>query len=1353
MGSPFLLAHGLGEPVPDAKTEVEFPKAGEYRVWVRTRDWVAPWNAPGAPGRFQLLIDGVPLNTTFGTEGGRWHWQYGGKVMIDGAVKLALHDLTGFEGRCDAIVFSKDHHWRPPNEATELATFRRRALGLPEEPVESETFDLVVVGGGMAGTAAAVTAARLDLSVALIQDRPVLGGNASSEVRVWPQGHVNQAPFPRVGDVVMELMPDQREDSANGQNGNVFDDDRKMQLTAAEPNITLFMEQRVNEAHADDGSIQWVVCQHVRTAVRTRIRGRMFLDSTGDGAVGFLVNADFDQTDKKHMGASNLWNIKCLCEDEEPLASELQAVCELATFPRCPWAVDLTDKPFPGRESGSKTPEVDAGNKPITLGQWFWESGFDRDPINDMERIRDQNFRAAYGAWDTIKNVEKRYPAHRLNWVAYIAGKRESRRLLGDVILTGDDLRNGKEFKDGCFPCTWGIDTHFPDKRYQQGHEGDEFIARHTHGKGYTYKGPYWVPYRCLYSRNISNLFMAGRDISVTHEALGAVRVMKTTGAMGEIVAMAASLCKKHDCTPREVYASHLDELKSLMEQGAGKPAPQSAALQAKATASSVYADYSAAKAIDGAITNDSRWVSEDTDQPKWLVLRWPHAIDIGGVHIYMGWNQSDPLENFVLQTHVNGQWVDIDSSRIVDNKQPNVAITFDRIIRTDALRLNHTDSGRARVKELVVWPTTDNVPLTGRGLSFTTSPPVAASRFAANDYMKIPTLYLNQSGFNLGKPKRFTAPTLEDGTPFAIRLADQPDSNNLFSGVIDRHIGDFSSFDPDDDSPYVVVAGNQVSVPFQITPWHLERTNYQGLIDFMVDSRHYHGTHTSPHPGNLSYSWRDDHQFAFELHSLVTQFMSNPQAYIRMKRQVSYKQPHDSKLWGALDPYPEDAPDIVKMIHWGADVIVTQELTHEHFKGQLAFFLYAWPALQNWLPEQNYQVVSDFAFRVWEDSYVDREYPYDKTSDHNLLTLRIEIGTTKGESPPGSSIQPNLLMFEVACRKGREDARKYFDAAYRQTEWMVESLDWEDPQTTKGQRMSEWVTMTGLSHFLREYPNDAPQGLRQKIEEWASVVIRRSDNMWDFRRLADQGDWTPSGDKPTMWNEPGNVAGLPAALLSATEHIEDESTRKRLEEIAYAHFDNVFGRNPTGRHFSYDAPREIEGVEHGWFSYYVGGAGQLEKVRYVLDGAPKREHYPYHPEVGNVGHTEGWVNFNTAYNAAFAYLARHETKLRVERTERAVVVTLRAPLNFDFRKPEPVVLDVVTSRGDVERVVLEETTNRSFEHVGQIAIAMGQPIPGNGTLELNSEETVESYYGFGFMKLKANDSAEDVFSGAQQAK
>ena len=169
MGSPYLLAHGLGRPVKDAFTTVRFPAAGTYAVLVRTKDWVAQWKAPGTPGRFQLLINGIALKTTFGTEGAEWHWQRGGTVDVKGDLRLriALHDLTGFEGRCDAILFTTEAGLAPPNAAEAMSRFRRALLGYPEQVEAQGEFDLVVVGGGIAGTCAALSAGRLGLKVAL----------------------------------------------------------------------------------------------------------------------------------------------------------------------------------------------------------------------------------------------------------------------------------------------------------------------------------------------------------------------------------------------------------------------------------------------------------------------------------------------------------------------------------------------------------------------------------------------------------------------------------------------------------------------------------------------------------------------------------------------------------------------------------------------------------------------------------------------------------------------------------------------------------------------------------------------------------------------------------------------------------------------------------------------------------------------------------------------------------------------------------------------------------------------------------------------------------------------------------
>lgn len=566
MGSSYLLAHGLGVPVKDAVTTAKFPAAGSYRVWVRTRNWVAPWDAPGAPGKFQVIIDGKPLAQTFGTIGAEWHWQDGGMVEVGAETKVALHDLTGFEGRCDAVLFTKEAS-PPPNELVALTKFRRAALGLPDAPEDGGAFDLVVVGGGVAGTSAAVSAARNGLSVALIQDRPVLGGNGSSEVRVWPEGHTRQKPFPHIGEIVEEICLPKTPGAGNAKGASVFDDERKLRVVRAEPRITLMTEQRVFAVETAGKSIISVTAQNIRSAKWTKVRGKLFVDCTGDATVGFLAGADYQMSEEGNMGASNLWNVldqadsgqvlKCECKDKDALSMATEAGNVAAPFPRVPWALDLSNKPFPGRDSG----------KISDLGGWFWESGFDKDPIHDIERIRDLNMRAMYGAWDVLKNVDSRYPNHRLGWSAFIAGKRESRRLIGDVVLTAEDFHATKVFPDPAFPCTWHIDVHTPDPKFAGGLKGDEFISTFTHGKEYSYKGPYWAPYRTLYSRNIKNLFMAGRDISVTREALGAVRVMRTCGMMGETVGKAAWIAVRHNTSPRGVYEQHLPLLKELMLQ------------------------------------------------------------------------------------------------------------------------------------------------------------------------------------------------------------------------------------------------------------------------------------------------------------------------------------------------------------------------------------------------------------------------------------------------------------------------------------------------------------------------------------------------------------------------------------------------------------------------------------------------------------------------------------------------------------------------------------------------------------------------------------------------------------------
>ncbi len=579
MGSPYLLAHGLGSPVNNAETTVRFPRDGKYHVWVRTRDWVAPWNAPGSPGRFQLLIDGKPLKTMFGTEGASWHWQGGGTVNIEKeSVVLTLRDRTGFDGRCDAILFSTDHELLLPNEDPEMAVFRRRLLGHPEVAPLAGPYDLVVVGGGMAGCCTAVSAARRGCRVALIQDRPVLGGNNSSEVRVGLSGLIHQQPYPRLGALVDEIGPvghwnlwEARQDPHSTRSQRIFgvidrhpekkvhnagpatnyEDQRKTDIVGAEEDIDLFLSMHVNDVEMDAGRIVSVTAQDIRTGERLKLRAPLFVDCTGDGNLGFLAGADFrvgresrsqtgealapDHSDALVMGTSVQWY-----SVEEK---------ERSTFPDCPWAVQFDDK----------------NCTRSTRGDWDWETGASRDQVTEIEYIRDYALRVTYGNWATLKNhdrYQEEFAKRRLAWVAYIGGKRESRRLMGDVILRQQDIVGQKRFPDACVTTTWTIDLHYPKET--PGYEGEPFrsIARHVSIK------PYPIPYRCLYSRDIRNLMMAGRNISVTHVALGTIRVQRTTGMMGEVVGMAASLCKKFSCDPRDVYEAHWAEFKQRLGEG-----------------------------------------------------------------------------------------------------------------------------------------------------------------------------------------------------------------------------------------------------------------------------------------------------------------------------------------------------------------------------------------------------------------------------------------------------------------------------------------------------------------------------------------------------------------------------------------------------------------------------------------------------------------------------------------------------------------------------------------------------------------------------------------------------------------
>lgn len=321
MGSPYLLAHGMGIPVENAYTHVTLPRRGTWYIYARTYNWTSPWHTGKGPGAYEVMVDGKTVSDELGTTGDAWLWQPAGRFQAEGReVRIELHDLTGFDGRCDALWITNREGDLPPADLESLQAFRRKALKLPKQAPIEKGYDLVVCGGGTAGISAAVAAARLGCRVALINDRPVLGGNNSSEIRVHTSGHINVGPYPRLGDLQREFNPRR---GGNAQPADYYEDQRKQAFVDAEENVTLYAGWHVSDVVMQGSRIQGVVCRNIISGQEKQIEGTLFADCTGDGAVGFLAGADYrmgresrdefgeprapEQADSMTLGSSVMW--------------------------------------------------------------------------------------------------------------------------------------------------------------------------------------------------------------------------------------------------------------------------------------------------------------------------------------------------------------------------------------------------------------------------------------------------------------------------------------------------------------------------------------------------------------------------------------------------------------------------------------------------------------------------------------------------------------------------------------------------------------------------------------------------------------------------------------------------------------------------------------------------------------------------------------------------------------------------------------------------------------------------------------------------------------------------------------
>jgi hypothetical protein len=494
--------------------------------------------------------------------------------------------------------------------------------------------DLAVVGGGIAGCAAAIAASRLGLRVALVQDRPVLGGNASSEIGLLMGGADRDFKHARETGIVEEIDLVNRYHNHEVQWRNSVSD-ATLENLVKESGVVIHLNTHAYSVEMEtDRSIRAVLAVQQSTEKGYRFISDLFVDATGDGSIAALSGAEFrtGSEARREFGES--------LAPEEPsnvtmgstLMFRLKDMGRPVPFVRPHWAYH-----YP------KPEDLPRRIKSLDKHQLWIEYGARRNTISDNMEIREELLKILYGVWDHMKNHGS-YGAenYALSWVGSVPGKRESRRVVGDYVLSQKDVTDPTEYRDAVAYGGWPIDVHNPDGFYSK----SKFLD-YTH-----LEKPYPIPYRCYYSKNIDNLFMAGRVISATHVAHGSIRLIRTCGVGGQAVGTAAYLCRKYGKLPREVGEKHVKELQQLLLKydchipGLRNEDPGDMARRARVTSPSEYEDpasgtvHSAEKVIEGVSRgregDENLWMSNPVSEfyPAYVQLEWEEPITCNTIHL-----------------------------------------------------------------------------------------------------------------------------------------------------------------------------------------------------------------------------------------------------------------------------------------------------------------------------------------------------------------------------------------------------------------------------------------------------------------------------------------------------------------------------------------------------------------------------------------------------------------------------------------------------------------------------------------------------------------------------------------------
>ena len=407
--------------------------------------------------------------------------------------------------------------------------------------------DLCVVGGGLAGLCAAVEAARHGAKVVLMQERPMLGGNASSEIRMWVCGAHGENN--RETGILEELMLENLYRNPDC-NYSIWDG-VLLECVQREENITLLLNCACNSCEMRGNSIASVTGWQMTTQTWHRVEAKLFADCSGDSVLAPITGAEFrmgreargefdediepEEADSHTMGMSLLIQAR---EQTRP-----------SRFTPPEWAHRYTAEQLRHRVPDMSDPMENF---------WYLELGGMVDSISDTEKVRDELLKVAYGIWDYVKNAPENAEKNKywaLDWMGILPGKRESRRYVGDIIMNQNDVLAGGHFPDVVAYGGWKMDDHDP-----MGFEGDGHPTIFHNAPS-----PYGIPYRCLYSRNIENLMFAGRNISATHAAMSSSRVMATCAILGQAMGAAAAIAVSENTTPRGVYERYIEKLRQTL--------------------------------------------------------------------------------------------------------------------------------------------------------------------------------------------------------------------------------------------------------------------------------------------------------------------------------------------------------------------------------------------------------------------------------------------------------------------------------------------------------------------------------------------------------------------------------------------------------------------------------------------------------------------------------------------------------------------------------------------------------------------------------------------------------------------